>query len=319
MAPYCRSYLQYIIQHRKYYCRIYVHILSLALAHSRMEKENTCLVDYGAGNGVLGIFAKFAGFHQVFINDITPDFLHAAKELAAALKIPVDGFIEGNINEVQSCFSVDKPGLIVGSDVIEHIYDLENFFTSIQQINPAMTTVFTTASNPFNPVKVWQLKKIQLKDELHGGSPDEDTLYGELPEPSFISTRKIIIRDYAAGSLDETAIDAMAASTRGLIKKDIESAVDSYTKNKFLPVILNHPTNTCDPTTGSWSERLMSLQEYESVYAAAGFRVCCYNGFYNQYESSLKSRLMLLLNKLIPFTGHRLAPFICLVGKPVRK
>ena len=319
IAPYCKSYLQYIIRHKKYYCRIYVHILSLALQHSAKKKEDACLLDYGAGNGLLGIFAKYAGFYNVYLNDFTPDFLIAAKELAAALKMPIDGFIDGDIADVQRYFSSSKPDVVVGSDVIEHIYDLQNFFTGIQQINPRIVTIFTTASNPSNPVKVWQLKNIQIKDELYGGSPTADLLYGEMQEPSFLSVRKKIIRDYAAGALDETAMDKLATSTRGLVKAAIENAVDKYIHEKILPVPLNHPTTTCDPFTGSWSEKLLTLKQYENIYSGAGFDVSCYSGFYNQYESSLKSRLMFLLNKLITFTGHHLAPFISLVGKALGK
>ncbi len=319
IAPYCKNYLLYIISHKKFYCRIYAHILSLALQHSDKKKENTCLLDYGAGNGLLGIFAKFCGFSKVYVNDITPDFLTAAKELAAALNIPVNGFIDGGINDVKIYFSLVKPDVVVGSDVIEHIYNLEVFFTAIQQINPRMVTVFSTASNPFNWLKVRQLKKVQIKDELYGGSPGADVLFGEMPEASFLCTRKKIIHVHAAGTVDEAAIDILATFTRGLIKADIENAVENYIKGKVLPIPLVHPTNTCDPITGSWSERVLTLKEYEGIYSKAGFSITCYDGFYNQYESPLKSRLLFLLNKLIPFAGHRLAPFIGLVGKPFKE
>ena len=319
IAPYCKSYLQYIISHKKYYCRIYAHILSLALQHSGKAKENTCLLDYGAGNGLLGFFAKFCGFGKVYINDITPDFLHASKELAVALLIPADGFIEGDIDTVNTYFSFVKPDVVIGSDVIEHIYNLEYFFKKLQQINPQVVTVFTTASNPFNWFKVKELKRVQIKDELYGGSPDEDLLFGELPEPSFFSTRKKIIQTFAARSLDEEVIDKLASLSRGLIKADIENVVDNYLSKKILPAALSHPTNTCDPISGSWSERVMTLKEYENLYAGAGFSVSCNSGFYNQYELSIKSKLMFLFNKLIPFTGHRLAPFISLLGRQIIK
>ena len=81
--------------------------------------------------------------------------------------------------------------------MIEHIYNLGIFFKTIQQMNPKMVSVFTTASNPANYFKVRALQKIQLKDEFEGGSPDDHALFGESPLEPFIKIREQIIRKYA--------------------------------------------------------------------------------------------------------------------------
>lgn len=315
ISPYAKRYLQHILQHKKYYCRIYAHLLSLALQNTRKKKKDICLLDYGAGNGLMGLLAKYCGFGKVFINDLAADFLLAARELCNALQLQPDGFVEGDVESVKKYGNTLFPDVVVGSDVIEHIYDLNIFFRTIQEINPAMVTVMSTACNPVNPFKVKEFKQLQIKDELYGGTPADHALFGEAAIEPFIETRRKIITAYAQDKLTGTEINDLAALTRGLRKDDIEKAVEKYTVSKILPATLSHPTNTCDPVTGSWSERLLGFDEYEAVYANAKFEVKFYNGFYNEYEGNLKSRLLYLVNKIIPFVAHRLSPYITMVGK----
>jgi 2-polyprenyl-3-methyl-5-hydroxy-6-metoxy-1,4-benzoquinol methylase len=317
ISPYASRYLTHLLQHKKYYCRIYAQLLNLALKNSIHTNKNTfCIVDYGAGNGLMGLLAKYAGFGKVFINDLSPEFLYAAKLLAEAVHINIDGFIEGDCEEVKRYFGDLLPDAIVGTDVIEHIYDLEHFFKIAKEINPAMVTVMSTACNPANYFKTREFKKLQVKDELCGGSPGDNTLFGEIALEPFIEIRRKIITNYSNGKLLTEEINSLAVTTRGLRKDAIEKAVEKYLINKTLPSVLSHPTNTCDPLTGSWSERLLSFDEYKSIYSKAGFNVEFYNGFYNEYEAGLKSKLLFFLNRLIPFSGFCISPFIILTGKP---
>jgi 2-polyprenyl-3-methyl-5-hydroxy-6-metoxy-1,4-benzoquinol methylase len=315
VSSYAKRYLQHILDHKKYYCHIYARILSLALQNTQKKKEDICLLDYGAGNGLMGLLAKYCGFGKVFINDLSNDFLTAATELSKALQIQPDGFIEGEIENVQNYFNSFHPDVIVGSDVIEHIYSLEDFFTAVKQVNPAMITVMSTACNPANPFKVRQFKKLQVKDELYGGSPGDHALFGETVIEPFIETRRKIIATCARHKLAGTAIHNLTTVTRGFRKDDIENAVEKYILSGMLPVPLAHPTNTCDPLTGSWSERLLGFDEYNAVYANAGFTVEFYDGFYNEYDAGLKSKALLFINKLIPLARHALSPFIILIGR----
>ena len=118
VTPYSKRYLQHIVGHKKFYCRIYAQLLTLALRtpsavknpdgglrKKRLNKEDICLLDYGAGNGLMGLLAKYCGFGKVFINDLSADFLNAAKELSKAMAIQPDGFIEGDIENVKTYFS----------------------------------------------------------------------------------------------------------------------------------------------------------------------------------------------------------------------
>jgi 2-polyprenyl-3-methyl-5-hydroxy-6-metoxy-1,4-benzoquinol methylase len=323
VTAYSKRYLQHIIGHKNFYCRIYAQLLTLALQNCKKKKEEICLLDYGAGNGLMGLLAKYCGFEKVFLNDLSADFLDAAKELSKAMAIQPDGFIEGDIENVKTYFSSSSPDVIVGSDVIEHIYNLNDFFKTVKEINPEVIIVMSTACNPANYFKTKQFQKLQIKEELEGGSPGDHALFGEAAIEPFIEMRRKIIAAYAQlvpsvreDKLNKSEVNNLAMLTRGLRKDDIEKVVEKYITSKILPVPLSHPTNTCDPVTGSWSERLLSFDEYKMIYAAAGFAIEFYDGFYNEYEATIKSRLLFFVNRLISLAGFRVSPFITLVGKP---
>ena len=310
--PYCQRYLIHLLQHKKYYLAIYADVLNKLMQHSSQQKKDILLVDYGAGNGLLGIFAKYCGFKKVFLNDLDEKFVHASKKLAAQLNVEIDGYMTGDISSVQTYFKNEIPTAIIGTDVIEHIYNLENFFTTLQQMNPSMTSVFTTASNPVNYFKVRQLKKVQLKDELEGGTPDDHALFGEAALEPFLIIREQIIRKYKTG-LPDVAIHAMAKATRGMNERDIEKAIEQYSLSGKFPVPASG-NNTCNPFTGSWTERILSLDAYISLYSTAGFTCKFYAGFYNDYELGMKNFVKKLLNAGISTFGKKISPYIVIVG-----
>jgi hypothetical protein len=85
-------------------------------------------------------------------------------------------------------------------------------------------------------------------------------------------------------------------------------------KDWFFQIVI-----TCDPVTGSWSERLLSFEEYKLLYHTNGFSLSIKNGFYNTHQSNfLKKTAVLFVNtlsKFFPVLGKRFSPFITLIGK----
>jgi 2-polyprenyl-3-methyl-5-hydroxy-6-metoxy-1,4-benzoquinol methylase len=303
------------LQHKKYYLAIYADVLQKLAQHSAQKKTAIELVDFGAGNGLLGIFAKFCGFNKVFINDIDMKFVDAAKSLAIQLEISINGFITGDIDSVENYLQNEKPTAIIGTDVIEHIYDLDHFFSVVRKINPSMVSVLTTASNPENYFKTRMLKKIQLKDELEGGTTDEHALFGEHSHEPFLKIREQIIGKHGEG-LSSLKITELAKATRGLNTPDILGALQQYKLSGKMPVPPFHPTNTCNPLNGSWTERILSLEEYISLYAAAGFTCKFYAGFYNDLEGNVAERFVKkMLNAAITTVGKKISPYIVIVGE----
>jgi len=311
-ALYIKKYLAHLLEHKKYYLAIYADVLHKLLQHSSKNKTCTLLIDYGAGNGLLGIFAKFCGFKKVFLNDIDTKFTDASGKLASQLNIKMDGYITGDIGAVQTYFKNELPDAIIGTDVIEHIYNLDSFFKAIQQMNQSMVTVFTTASNPGNYFKVRMLKKMQLKDEMEGGTPGDHIFFGESALEPFLNVREKIIRKHSDG-LSELKILELAKATRGMNKQDIVAAMDIYNVSGQVPVP-PHGANTCDPLTGCWTERILPIKTYRLLYNSAGFKTTFYNGFYNIYEIGFKNYLKKILNAGIAIFGKKIAPYIIIVG-----
>lgn len=310
---YCRKYLGHLMDHRHYYLAIYADVLDKLLSHAKKNVAEISMIDYGAGNGMLGIFAKYCGFKNVFINDIDEKFVAASRKLSMQLNVPVDGYITGDIHTVQNFFQNDLPCAIVGTDVIEHIYNLEVFFSVIKNINPSMVSVFTTASNPKNYFKVRRLKKLQVKDEYEGGTPDDFVLFGDSPLEPFFKTRLKMIQSQL-GLNDEATMLKLAKATRGMNKEDILTVAKNYEVNGTIPLPPVHPTNTCNPVNGSWTERILTIEEYLSIYNSNGMRLHMYNGFYNEHGRGVKKLLNKALNKGVDSLGSLLAPFIIFVG-----
>lgn len=310
---YCRKYLIHLLKHKTYFLTIYAIVLDKLVQHSIKKPNEISIIDIGAGNGLLALFAKFVGFKEVYINDINERFVDASRQLSIQLQIGIDGFICGGIKEVQLYFKSEVPDAVIGTDVIEHIYNLNDFFETIQLMNPEMVSVFTTASNPKNYFKVQHLRKLQRKDELEGGNPEDNELFGEKPLASFFSMRKEIINlhfnDIAAEDLN-----LLVQRTRGMIEADILKVINQFRLDGTLPPLHANDTNTCHPFSGSWTERILQISDYQSIYQASGFRVKIYNGYYDEHKKGLKKLINKILNVGVRILGIRIAPYIIFVG-----
>lgn len=309
--PYARQYLQKLLLHQDYYLSIYAKAIGLACGKSNKPVEKTCLIDYGSGNGLLGLFAKFAGFGEVVLVDMDKGFMESALALAKQLRIDLSAGIVGDIDDCRAY----RPDMIIGTDVIEHVYNHERFFQSIRQLHPGMITVFSTASNPENPLQRRKLEALQRKDEYEGLSDEEAARTGEKPHPPYLRMREFIIRAMAP-QLTAPDIRSLAELTRGMRKDDISDAVSLFLQDGTLPQPPLHPSNTCHPETGSWTERLISIEDYESIYRNAGFQLECLPGFYDSTKAFPAGSFNALRNLGVKAMGLRFAPFMYLLGYP---
>lgn len=315
---YCVKYLRHLLDHRFYYLEIYAAVLDNLLSVSQMKKEEIILIDFGAGNGLLGMFARHCGFKKVYLNDIDKSFVDGSVALAKELEAVIAGFIHGDVMALKEAFTNEIPDAIAGTDVIEHIYDLDIFFATLQNINPGIVSVFTTASNPENFFKIQKIKRLQLKDELEGGSPNDFFLFGENAHESFLKIRKDIIANVPQ-DLSEVEVDQIAKASRGLDKNDIIRAVNKFVSSKVMPQPVRHPTNTCNPLNSSWTERILSLGEYARIYDRKGFSLKIYAGFYDHFKPGFKKYMNAAMNSLVKILGKKIAPFIILVGSQKNK
>jgi hypothetical protein len=327
LKDYPLSYFSHIHSSLEYYTAIYKQIINLAVQAAQKPISELTLVDYGSGNGFLGMFAKHCGFKKVWLCDISSEFLEASKITAKAQGIEIEDFILGEIDVVCNYFDTlgIKPDLLLSTDVIEHIYDLNKFVKYLNHLNPLLIHVFTTASNPYNFFKIRKLHKIQYKDEWLG--------YKELSNLelkskgfnylSFYEQRKEIIQKQFPHIPDKLIAD-LAKGTRGKRKQDILVSVHNFLKTGRMPTPVKDSYWVCDPETGSWTERILPINFYKRLYKRNGFTFSMFNGFYNGYSKrGIKKLAVNIINNFICMniagSGKILAPFIVFLGMPVRK
>ena len=75
-------------------------------------RDRLCLADYGCGNGLLGLFAKYCGFKIVLLCDTNADFTQAARALSAAIAVPADAYVHGDIHQLADANIYPVPGII---------------------------------------------------------------------------------------------------------------------------------------------------------------------------------------------------------------
>lgn len=305
LPEYQHSYLTRLLDHKEYFVAIYAGVLNEVLQLINKKKENIFLVDYGAGNGLLGLFAKFCGFGKIVQVDSSSSCTCSQQMLSEKLNLPIFENITGEVEELKK-FVLNPPDALVATDVIEHIYDLDNFLSTIKEINKDLVTVFTTASNDKNRWKKKRLMKFQKEDEWKGS----------VSEPAFRAVRTNIIKKEMP-ELSYSELRLLVTRTRGLHKKDILLACEKYKTDGSIPALINHLTNTCDPISGSWTERILSYNEYDKLFIKNDFSLTIKNGFYNEFRPGAKGIISKVLNRIIRLSGkngNHFSPFIFIIG-----
>lgn len=263
----------------------YVHILAWLL-YPDLPGGHQAFVDYGGGHGLLSCLAKEAGFTRVIYNDIFDGSAKDARVLAGHLGCPADEYICGDIHNVHESLKANRPSscALASINVIEHIYDMDDFIKVTSSLsNGPMTLVLSTSANPLNPVvrrrHFRQHREWEFTDGPHESSYPMDTL------KAFLSVRRDIVKE-CAPELSQAETEELAAATRGQRKEDIERSVKQYQKTKIIPVHPDHPTNTCDPLTGSWQERLLDIPSVSRSLESCGFSVKVLGGYYSGTASN---------------------------------
>lgn len=293
----------------------YVHLLAWVM-HPDLPGEHEAFVDYGGGHGLLSCLAKTVGFRRVVYNDIFDGCCKDARILAEALDCTADDYVCGDIHHVQQ-FLQAKPSAscaVASINVIEHIYDMEDFIRVAGSLSSGpMTMALSTSANPLNPIvrrrHFRQHREWEFEDGPHAGSYPMDSV------KAFRTIRQEIIQASGKG-LSATTVEALTDLTRGLRKDDIERCVREFEQAGKLPAQPEHPTNTCDPLTGSWQERLLNIGAVKRSLAAVGFETTVRGGYYDDVTASskpVKIALARLMNhgiSLLGSQGARLAPCI---------
>ncbi len=312
LGNYQNEYLLKLLTYKKYFVSIYATVLNELFANTNKPPKEIFLIDYGAGNGLLGLFAKFCGVGKVVPVDNSPACVGSRQILSEKLNLPLFENINGD-TDVLKKYVDDPPDALLATDVIEHIYDLDKFFSTLQIVNKHLIMIFTTASNDENWWKKKKLMKDQKKDEWKGSGIKN----GSSSNDSFRTVRSNIIKNQIPG-VSYSELQLLVTHTRGLRKDNIERVCKVYKADGIIPTQIIHPTNTCDPISGSWTERFLSYNEYRALFKRHGFSLTIKYGFYNEFQGGIKGTILKLANYMIKLVGKKgglFSPFIILIGK----
>lgn len=279
------------------------HIIYQSVKKSGKAISELTFIDYGAGLGTMYMLAGMLGFKRVAYNDYLPDWRDAAMAVSKAMRIHIDDFITGDIDDVLR--HADEHNvrfdIVASRNVIEHIYNLSNYYKSIHQHNPQAIIFSTTTANFHNPA-MW------LKHYL---------LHKKIDSKYYLPHRKELIqKQWPEASVQQ--VNDLANKTRGKAGNDFSNAVNDYKSgNSITPVPFLY-SNTCHAETGYWCEHIIKQNDYAVIIRKAGFKMDFTAGYWDtHYGSTVMNLLGKTLNNVVGLPGNAgcfFAPFVNVIA-----
>lgn len=300
ISDYNQGYIKNLIPNLDYYFKIYRQAINCL---NIIDTRSKNIIDFGGGHGFLSIFLKTLGFNVIYC-DINENSARTINIIKQQLGIGPDYIISGSTQElVDFCNEKNiQIDYLIATDLIEHVYNLDDFFGLMQILNPKIKMVFTTGSNPYNPLKTLQLRKMMLHDEKHYRYP---------------ARLQYIIENF--NHLEPSIIRKIASRTRGYNYKDIHKSTELFMLSGILPHKIE-AFNTCDPENGNWDERILPFKSYKASAIKSNFNIHFLKGEYNNNRKNpLKKNIVNIVNRLIHtsgFAGWIFTPYVVLMVFP---
>jgi len=299
ISEYNQRYMSEYINDYSFYAPLYRQLVHKAIEDSPIPIEESIFVDYGGGCGFLSLLAREIGFKQVIYSDIYDISTTDAQILSEQTGIAVDHFVCGNIDELLDAirFMHIQPNVICSFAVIEHIYNLEDWFKKLSTLDHTFSATFLTSANPYNPFIRKRLMKMQHRAEFEQSEVVWGMKERDLKIP-FFQARKEIIQTILP-EIEEIRLNDLALRTRGLDQNDIRKVIINHLDTGIFDYQPNHPTNTCDPFTGNWTERLIDLQELKRYLKSLSLSVKISSGLYSYGRNKNLNIIKSVLNQVI--------------------
>jgi len=324
ISEYNMKYFGDKLKNLKYSLQFSAYILAWALKDSKVSYNNFFFLEYGAGSGLTSLLASEFGLNVIY-NDIYEISTNDAKVIANALGNEALYYVTGDLDytiDFLKSHHVDC-NTVVSRDVIEHIYDINSFFRKLPMLGKqSLSVVMCSGANQFHPYVKRQMIKKQIQSEFI----DRKKEYGHKERDSLKAYRKIrqeIISTYLIKNnhkLTHDEIMNLVKTTRGMNFTDIHSTIKHYLISHELPSPLQHPTNTCDPLTGSWCEKLMNPYELAKILIDSDFKASVYPGYYGNISGFTKRTIgkfldMIISSNILYRKSLAFAPFYTIYAK----
>lgn len=303
ISAYNRRYFKDYVNNFYFFMPLYKQLLYKSISKLDKPIGESVFVDYGGGCGILSFLAVELGFKEVVYNDVYEVSTNDTKEIANRIDCNIQHYITGDIKGFTSYIhknniSID---LLCSFDVLEHIYNLKEWFKEFKKIKGSFSLCFMTSANASNPYINRALRKIHYKAEYKGslkknGWKERDS------NTSFLEIRKqIITRNFP--NLDKKKVAILSKQTRGLYKPDIIEKVKGFIDNDILEYHIKDKTNTCDPMTGNWAEHIIDLKSLKSNIIDINHEVRYTNSYYSYSKNKLFNIPKFVLNKMSSVLG----------------
>ncbi len=311
-----KSYYRFDLTKIRYVSECNAFILFHILKNSSKTISDNLIIDHGAGLGFFSFLVKRLGM-QCICHDISSEYIDGIKVIGKELYSLPDHFVIGDTDALIQYCQVNslQPDGLGSRNVIEHIPDYKQFFSELNQLSkPGFAAVITTSANMHNPL----VKRIHLK--IHNQFENEGIIT-DMDNPTLntsncgIIMRSVLIRKHFP-ELNENVIIQLAKLNRGYMEQEIIARVSSYIQSGKLPAPFQEPSNTRDPATGAWVERLVSYSNYKKAAESSLFQFELVPGFYNtHYTSGIKNIVSQVLNLILKIKNPwsvNLSPFLAM-------
>ncbi len=305
ISDYNKKYLTKYQNAYHFYMFSYIQLLEKVLKNLKKPIAESSFVDYGGGCGMLSYLAKEIGFKEIIYNDIYAVSVEDVKVIASNLDLNLDYYIHGDtdafISEIQK--NKIQPDVICSFDVLEHIYDVYDWVSKIVKIDSKFQICSMTSANPLNPLVKRRLEKLHYISEYTGFGQSKGQKKSDL-HSSFLEERKKMIQEKYP-KLNSGEISFLAKETRGLYQDLIYRVAGEYVETGKISYKMKHPTNTCDPYTGNWTENLIDLEKYTSfIKKDLGCNVKLTNSKYGFSNNALLHLPKGIINQVISILGE---------------
>lgn len=318
ISDYNKRYLDDHIKNLYGVLQRYAYIMVWSVANMNIPFNEFVFLEYGGGTGIMSMLAKELCLGTVIYNDIYDVSCRDAEYIGKQLGNQADYYVGGNLDSVIQFVKQESLDChaVASNDVIEHIYDVEQFFEIIPLLSSGpLCAVMATSANDMNPL----VRRSTMKKHIEAEYCDTEQTWGCKERDclrSFLKVRQKIINK-SFPDLEEEKVKRLACATRGMMVPEIKECVNGFMKSGRFPDEPEHPTNTCDPYTGNWADRLLDLQKLEDQLKKHGFRTDVYGGYYGRKSNFAKNLVGYCLNIMIRCLGRNgaiLAPFIIVTG-----
>jgi len=319
VSDYNQVYIQSKLKKPHYEMCVASYMLGKFLGFTGADRDKAVLIDYGAGSGLACFAAKRLNIGHVVYCDIFEQSCVDAKAIGEAIGISLDEYVCGDLPETREWLernSLQASG-VISHNVIEHVYSMDSLFSEIGKLASRDTFVWmSTAANPFRKKTSRELSKHAIKVETQTREPAPGHKARNALAAYRDIRRSIIVSE--SSSLSKETVDTLTENTRGMREDDIRRFLTTYREGEPVTIAPDHPTNTCDPLTGNWAERMMDPFSLVNDAKQHGLELQVLPGFWSLDQgSTLKNGLKKMSNVGIWLTktkGLSRSPYYILCG-----